>query len=126
MSDRNVVLVCGGRDFRDEAGLHLALDTLHNMKPITRIVEGGQRTVEDDVIVGGADYFAKTWASKNRVDRAQYDADWKGGKSAGPLRNQRMLNEERPDLVLAAPGGKGTADMVTKALRARVHVIWVG
>jgi hypothetical protein len=30
------------------------------------------------------------------------------GKKAGPLRNQRMLDEGKPDLVVAFPGGGGT------------------
>jgi len=39
------------------------------------------------------------------------------GKKAGPLRNQRMLDEGKPDLVVAFPGGGGTKDMVSARLR---------
>jgi len=52
-----------------------------------------------------------------------FDADWKLGKKAGPLRNQRMIDEGRPDLVVAFPGGKGTADMVRRAEAAGVKVL---
>ena len=55
-----------------------------------------------------------------------YMADWKRlGRKAGPIRNQRMLVEGKPDLVVAFPGGKGTAGMVTLARNASVEVIVV-
>jgi hypothetical protein len=44
------------------------------------------------------------------------------GKKAGPLRNQRMLDEGKPDLVVAFPGGGGTKDMVRRAVKAGVSV----
>jgi hypothetical protein len=48
-------------------------------------------------------------------------ADWeKLGRSAGPIRNQAMLDEGRPDLVVAFPGHHGTADMVRRARAAGV------
>lgn len=46
-------------------------------------------------------------------------------RSAGPKRNQRMLDKGKPDLVLAFPGGDGTADMVRKAKSAGVPIIEV-
>ena len=46
-----------------------------------------------------------------------YDAN------AGPRRNARMLAEGKPDLVVAFPGGRGTADMVSKARAAKVEVM---
>lgn len=49
-----------------------------------------------------------------------------GGRAAGPIRHQRMLDEGMPDLVLALPGGRGTADMVRHATLAGVEVIEVG
>lgn len=36
----------------------------------------------------------------------------------GPMRNQRMLDEARPQVVIAFPGGSGTADMVDKVRAA--------
>jgi hypothetical protein len=50
-------------------------------------------------------------------------ADWKAhGRAAGPIRNQRMIDEHRPELVVAAPGGRGTADMVRRARAAGIEV----
>jgi hypothetical protein len=36
-----------------------------------------------------------------------------------------MINEGKPDLVIAFPGGKGTADMVARAAQAGIKVIEV-
>jgi hypothetical protein len=55
-----------------------------------------------------------------------YQADWKGlGRKAGPIRHQQMLDESQPALVVAFPGGRGTADMVCRARGADIEVIEV-
>ncbi len=108
------VLVCGGRDFSDTAWLYRVLDDLAKRETIDCIIEGDAR---------GADRIAGYWAKKNRVDLKLFPADWAGnGKAAGPIRNQQMLDEGRPDLVIAFPGGVGTRDMVTRAKTASVQV----
>ncbi len=38
------------------------------------------------------------------------------------IRNQQMLDEAKPDMVLAFPGGRGTDDMVSRAEKAGVPV----
>ena len=70
--------------------------------------------------------MARDWArTKPEVERFVCHADWeKHGKAAGPKRNKRML-EWKPDLVVAFPGGKGTANMVQQARQAGVEVIEV-
>ena len=45
------------------------------------------------------------------------------GKKAGPLRNQRMLDDGKPDMVVAFPGGGGTKDMVRRAAKAGVAIM---
>lgn len=115
------VLVCGGRDYLDEARVFAELDSIGP----TYVMEGGQRTrdAETGEIVGGADFFAYRWASARDVAGCTYDADWNvHGRAAGPIRNQRMLDEGKPDLVVAFPGGVGTADMVRRARKAGVPV----
>jgi hypothetical protein len=47
------------------------------------------------------------------------------GKGAGPRRNKQMIEEGNPDLVIAFPGGRGTADMINRARAAGVRVIEV-
>lgn len=108
------VLVCGGRDFNDLPTLEAYLDALHAERRIAEVIQGGAR---------GADYLAHCWASLNGVKSVTYLADWEGeGRAAGPKRNQRMLDEGEPDLVVAFPGGRGTADMVRRARAAGVEV----
>jgi hypothetical protein len=111
------VLVCGGRDFADR---QLAIDTLDSLdaeRGIGRIIHGAAR---------GADTLADEWAAARGVPVERFHADWRAhGKAAGPLRNQRMLDEGRPGLVVAFPGGRGTADMVRRARAAGVEVIEV-
>jgi predicted Rossmann-fold nucleotide-binding protein len=41
------------------------------------------------------------------------------------VRNRQMLTEGRPDLVVAFPGGKGTANMVALARKAGVEIVEV-
>jgi len=117
------VLVCGGRKNTDSAWHFRVLDDLHARTPITAIIEGGQRTYnKDHILVGGSDYFAKCWAVARGVMSEKFAADWTLGPKAGPLRNQRMLDEGKPDLVVTFPGGHGTADMVRRAEAAGIPV----
>lgn len=107
MSDRHVVLITGGRDYRKVTHVWLVLDQLNHYKPITRVVQGGAT---------GADGAARGWATSRGVECTTVDADWNAhGRAAGPIRNQRMLDEHEPDVVVAFPGGRGTKDMVTRA-----------
>jgi aspartokinase-like uncharacterized kinase len=109
-------LVCGGRNFDDRDAVFSALDEL---KP-SFVIEGGAR---------GADTIAWLWAKRNLPSecRMSIEARWdKHGRAAGAFRNQQMLDEGKPDIVVAFPGGKGTADMVRRAERAGVRVHKVG
>lgn len=109
------VLVCGGRDFKDWQLLYSVLDALRP-KPI-RIIHGCAR---------GADSLAGAWARVRGVSVHEFPAQWKErGPVAGPMRNQEMLERGEPDLVIAFPGGRGTADMVRRAEGAGVPVTLV-
>jgi hypothetical protein len=110
-------LVCGGRNFGDTLLLQETLTKLHQDRGLTRIIHG---------CAGGADSLAAAWACLWRIPQSGFHADWEGlGKKAGPIRNQRMIDDGRPHLVIAFPGGNGTADMVFKARRAGIEVIEV-
>lgn len=109
------VLVCGGRDYGDQTYLFSVLDALNSRVRISEIIEGGAT---------GADALAGKWALAHRVVLTECKADWqRNGRAAGPIRNQKMLDECKPDLVLAFPGGTGTADMVRRARAAKVEVL---
>lgn len=107
------VLVCGGRDYRDLAHVTQVLDGLTPVP--TLIMHGAAR---------GADECGWRWACKRFVPDKAFPADWKKhGRAAGPMRNQQMIDEGKPNLVVAFPGGAGTADMVRRAKAADVPVM---
>lgn len=105
------VLVCGGRAFEDYAFLR---DVLDYYAP-TLVIHGAAR---------GADSLAHRWAQNRCISVESHPADWQAhGKAAGPIRNAKMISAGKPDLVIAFPGGKGTANMVKIATDKGVPVI---
>lgn len=108
------VLVCGGRDYRDRERLFATLDGLPD---VSVIISG---------MAKGADSLAAAWAKERGKPLMAFPADWRAhGRRAGPIRNVRMLMDGKPDLVVAFPGGKGTADMVKRSRASGVKVIEV-
>lgn len=117
----STVIVCGGRTFRDSKKVNDVLRALW----IEQRAAGATLTI----VAGGAtgaDQLARDWArgcAKEGVAFIEVAADWaQHGDAAGPIRNQLMLDRHQPDLVIAFPGGTGTADMVRRAKKARVPV----
>ena len=111
------VLVCGGRHFGesydDIAMMRQTLESLH----ITTLICGG---------ADGADSLAARWARRQCIPYWVFMADWnKRGKAAGPIRNREMLVVAKPDLTVAFPGGRGTADMVRQSKGCGVEVLSV-
>lgn len=108
-------LICGGRDFADEALLDKALKALILHPEDAVVITGAAR---------GADRLGAMWAHKRGAKLEAYPAEWlKYERAAGPIRNRRMIEEGKPDVVLAFPGGAGTADMVKQARAARIVTI---
>jgi hypothetical protein len=111
------VLICGGREFSNYLKFAVAMNDLNSeLGPFTVVVHGGAK---------GADWCAHLWAQspEGRLREIEFPADWAShGRKAGPLRNQRMIDEGEPDLVVAFPGGRGTADMVRRAETAGIPV----
>ena len=74
----------------------------------------------------GADYFAKVWALKH-LGKGNYKgfcANWnKFGKKAGFIRNKQMLDDGKPDIVIACPGGIGTNHMKTIAIAKNIQIV---
>ena len=106
-----IVLVTGGRNYSDFEWLETVLGWL----PITTLAEGCAR---------GADRLAELWAFSRGVECWHFPADWhRYGLAAGPIRNEQMLVKAQPDLVVAFPGSRGTADMIQRAEKAGVRVL---
>ena len=108
------VLVCGGRDFEDQELLNRTLDRINEESPISTIIHGLAR---------GADRMGGEYATVHGIPVCEFPADWgTHGRKAGYIRNARMLAEGQPDVVVAFPGGKGTADMIRQAREAGIEV----
>lgn len=111
------LLVCGGRDFNDARLLQDMLDHINGKRDVVVLISGGAR---------GADHLGELWAHSRGIHTETYEAEWgEHGRAAGPIRNQRMIDDGKPDLVIAFPGGRGTADMVRRARAAGVEVVEV-
>lgn len=111
------VLVCGGRDYddREEFFWHMT-HSFPEWKNCT-IISGMAR---------GADTLAVDFAKTYNLELLEFPADWDTHKkAAGFIRNQQMIDEGKPDLVVAFPGGNGTADMVRRAFKNNIEVIEV-
>lgn len=67
--------------------------------------------------------LGEQWANERRLAVMRLPAPWDTmGAGAGRVRNLWMLEYGRPDLVVAFPGGHGTADMISKARKAGIPV----
>lgn len=122
------ILVCGGRGFRNFDWMNDVLNSIchdrgwisdksGNELPSVRVISGG---------ASGADSLAIRWASENWCLYDIFPAMWNVyGRRAGHIRNQWMLDEGKPDLVVAFPGGTGTADMMRRARAEGVEVVEV-
>jgi hypothetical protein len=108
------VLVCGGRTYDRWGELKRALDSV---QPVSVIIHGN---------APGADRLAGKWADTRGLQTIVFPPNWSLGKRGGPIRNKFMLDEGRPDLVVAFPGGFGTQNMVKLARESGVNVIDIG
>lgn len=110
------ILVCGSRDWDDWRGMLWFCRLFLNGDVL---IEGGAQ---------GADSLARRAVEAHGYGTVlEYPADWGAhGRAAGPIRNQRMLDEGKPDVVWAFTDdlatSKGTADMVRRARKAGIPV----
>lgn len=138
------VLVCGGRNFgkctkgsnggwleddrmKEHRFIRTTLDRFATAESIYYDPYDNWLPSDIEIISGGAtgaDSVAIDWAIVNWCKFQEFKADWKKyGKQAGFIRNQRMLSEGKPNVVIAFPGGNGTAHMVKIAKAAGIRVM---
>jgi hypothetical protein len=117
------ILVCGSRHFgktrAELIAFARAMIKLHKKhgKDI-QFIHGG---------ADGADTLVDAWIEVLGLRTALVfgvtKEEWRRiGPSAGPKRNQRMLDEGKPDAGVAFPGGRGTADMCQRLEAAGLKV----
>lgn len=124
------VLVCGSRHFKDKDLLYNTLDATATEYKLWAIPDeyGNTLPLGMEIISGcakGADSIAIDYAVVNWLKLYEYPADWNTyGKAAGPIRNKQMLDEGKPDLVIAFmfKDSRGTKNMVEQAEKAGVPV----
>lgn len=113
------VLVCGSRWWIDREYLYEQLDKFHEKVPITTLIEG---------CATGADSQAGDWARSRGVEVAPFPAKWQEyHKAAGPIRNQQMIDEGKPQFGIAfhddLANSKGTKDMTQRL--SKHNIPWV-
>ncbi len=109
------VLICGSRNWTNKRRIGRYLDTL--------VDDEGYEPANITIIHGackGADYHAGMEAKGRGMHVIEFPAKWSDfGLSAGPKRNQQMLDEGKPHRVVAfhedIKSSKGTKDMVTRS-----------
>lgn len=107
------ILVCGSRHFNDWEKMNEVM--FQNFYPGDILIHGDAR---------GADRLSER-CKQPYTEVIRFPADWeKHGKAAGPIRNRQMLDEGKPDLVIAflAPDSRGTQNMIDQATKAGVPV----
>ena len=101
--------VTGGRDYEDKEIVFETWDFVLLKEGPFVMVNGLAR---------GADWLSLAWYDQvGREAGCMFDpfpAYWGLGRMAGPIRNKHMLDSGL-DALVAFPGGRGTADMVTRA-----------
>ena len=112
------ILVCGDRNYRD---YNKIWSILSEFDSDTTVIHGNCR---------GADKMAGFAAELQGMKVLTYPAEWKKyGSSAGPIRNNRMLVEGEPDVVIAFHENilksKGTKNMMEQACEKDVDVILI-
>lgn len=120
-----LIMVAGGRDYTDEKAIREALEPYNEEGNL--LLSGGAR---------GADTVAEfIWIERFQRPAFVCPAPWdRADKAAGMMRTRAILTgtawegymTEVPDLVLAFPGGRGTAYTVDEAIRLGIRVEMVG
>lgn len=124
------VLICGGRDFtafEDASNIvrdHLATMSWDSPEKNEIMFISGMAKGADQIPFYIVDGEEDEWAGI-----LEFPADWeKYGRKAGPVRNQQMIDQGQPDLVIAFPTEKstGTYDMIRRAKKHNIEVVVYG
>lgn len=111
------VLICGDRYYKDWQKIQNYLQTLNPKEDV--IIHGAAK---------GADSLAGNLATSMKMKVLVFPAKWEEfSRAAGTIRNQQMIDEGHPDLVVYfhenLDGSKGTKDMVNRAIRINIPVL---
>lgn len=111
-----IAIVSGSRDWSDRESIYKALDE----SCCQMVVQGGCPT--------GADFIAREYARNKSLILVTFYANWKKyGNSAGPIRNERMLdaykdNDQAIVLCFQKNFSRGTQNAIDIANQFYMHV----
>jgi hypothetical protein len=113
-------LICGSRNYSNRSTINWVLTLLKNDGYDT-IIEGEAR---------GADTIAREEALKLGLKVLPFPANWEeNGKSAGYIRNQQMIGDGNPDIVIGfstdIDNSRGTKDMLNRAEKSGIRTILI-
>lgn len=104
------VAFTGGRHYSNRKLVELIVDSLGSVHCLVGDASGLDALVRDQY-----------WPAD---EITVFHANWEcHGKAAGPIRNREMLQEA--DLLIAFPGGRGTADCIRQAKELGIPVLRV-
>ena len=108
------ILITGSRDFKNT---ELLLKTIEKIPKHATIIHGGCKT--------GADQIAHAVCTQLGYKVIVVPADWDThGKSAGYIRNNQMITQYKPDIVIAFPqnGSTNRGTMMTVKLAEKNNI----
>jgi hypothetical protein len=116
-----VILVCGDRNWSQNNTEPILRELFKYMDQSVRLIHGGCEGV--DVLAGLIGQKLGFTVKDYPVPQEEWT---RLGNRAGPLRNKRMITEEKVDLVLAfhpdIANSRGTKDMIRQATQAGIPV----
>ncbi len=108
------ILVRGGTKYQNADRVFLVLDRAVKNLGMTVLIHSDAK---------GAESIAGGWAGLHGIEAVLFRAESTTyGKTAVPILNTKMLEEGRPNLVIAFPGGWDVDDLIHKAREAGVKV----
>ncbi len=114
------ILISGSRYYSNYKKILSFLKKMKKKYKNLVVIEGGAR---------GADKLAQKACKQAGIKFKEYNANWeKYGKKAGPIRNQKMLDDNKDIELLAVfhenlDKSKGTRDMIKRAKKAKIKII---
>jgi hypothetical protein len=109
------IIVCGARNFPHLDVVDGELTKINMRNLLTTVIHGCSGALGSEV---------DRWARSYGIPIVHYPHNWEyHGKKGEQVRNAFMLEDARPDLVVAFPGGCHTADLVRRAVNIGVAVL---
>lgn len=124
------VLCCGDRNW---TSYEIIRKELEKFPKDTEIIQGcanGADKMSANIAKSLGLKFISSKDNNDIINNPGFPADWKKyGRAAGPIRNKQMLDEGKPDLVLAfhtdIKNSKGTKNMIQQAKDRGIKIILI-